>query len=161
MNHITRTVSPEVLFYDYSELLATPGVEALPVTISGNSMAPFLKHGRDTVFLARIKEPIKRGDMILYRRPSGAYILHRVYKVKNDSLTMIGDAQITLEPGIPTANAAAIVTAVTRKGKRLTKGSPVWLFYEKLWLALVPIRPFIFRLRAFLKHGTETEDADT
>lgn len=161
MNQITRTVSPEVLFADYSELLRAPGIEALPVTISGNSMAPFLRHGRDTVFLSRIKGPIKRGDMILYRRPSGAYILHRVCKVNDCTLTMIGDAQITLEPGIPTANAVAIVTAVIRKGKRLTKKSPVWLFYEKIWLTLVFLRPLIFKLRAFLKRGAEKEDTNT
>ena len=158
MNHATRTVSPEVLFADYSELLATPGVEALPVTISGNSMAPFLKHGRDTVFLSRIERPIRRGDMILYRRPSGAYILHRVHKVKDGTLTMIGDAQISLEPNVPIESAGATVTAVTRKGKRLTKKSAVWLFYEKVWLALTPLRPFIFKLNAFLKRSARKED---
>lgn len=160
MNHITRTVPPEVLFPDYSELLSTPGVEALPVTISGNSMAPFLKHGRDTVFLSKISRPIRRGDMILYRRPSGAYILHRVYKAKNGVMTMIGDAQVSLEPGVPQENAEAMVSSVIRKGKRLTKTSPVWFFYEKIWLTLVPIRPVIFKLRALLRRKAEKKAAD-
>lgn len=158
MNHITRTVSPEALFADYSAILATPGVDALPVMISGNSMAPFLKHGRDTVFLSRIERPIRRGDMILYRRPSGAYILHRVYKVKDGSLTMIGDAQITLEPCIPIENAIATVTSVTRKGKLLTQKSLTWLFYERIWLTLVPLRPFIFKLHSILKRSARKED---
>ena len=45
--------------------------ESIPLIISGNSMLPFLIHGRDTVFLSKIQKPLKKGDIVLYRRLNG------------------------------------------------------------------------------------------
>ena len=123
MEHKVKVVDPQELIPSLLELLEdTPSV---PLLISGNSMSPFLIHGRDTVYLSKIAQPPKRGDMILYRRDSGRYVLHRVYQT-GDTYTMVGDAQTQLEPGIRPDQLLAIVTAVCRKGKRLEKGSFWW-----------------------------------
>lgn len=64
---------PEVLLEDYCRLLQNDGnIAALPLQVSGNSMFPFLTHGRDTVYLSRLTRPVRRGDVLLYRRDSGA-----------------------------------------------------------------------------------------
>ena len=115
--------------------------EPVPLVISGSSMTPFLVHGRDTVYLTKIRQPLKRGDMVLYRRDSGNYILHRVYRVEEDSYTMVGDAQTWLEAGIRRDQILARVTAVRRRGKLLQKGSFWWDFFEKVWIRMVPLRP--------------------
>lgn len=77
-----RILPPEVLLEEYRELLKNEEIEALPLIISGNSMSPFLIHGRDTVYLSRLERPVRKGDVLLYQRESGAYILHRVYRVE-------------------------------------------------------------------------------
>ena len=77
----TRVMAPEILLEEYRQLLEDENITALPLVISGNSMLPFLVHGRDTVYLSKLKRPVKKGDVLLYRRDSGAYILHRVYKI--------------------------------------------------------------------------------
>ena len=66
MEHNIRSVSPQDLIEDLLSLLEQ--TEPVPLVVSGNSMAPFLVHGRDTVFLANVKAPLKRGNMVLYRR---------------------------------------------------------------------------------------------
>ena len=129
--------------------------EFVPLVISGNSMSPFLRHGRDTVFLSRVTEPLKRGDMILYRRDSGAYILHRIYAENDGCYQLVGDGQCGLEPGIRPEQILAVVTAVRRKGKLLQKGSLLWDFFEHTWLALLPVRPAVFRLYGWLRHGEQ------
>lgn len=154
-----RTVPPELLLADYSLLLSSTDENIqLPVIVSGNSMAPFLKHNRDKVFLSRIASPPKRGDIILYRRSSKEYVLHRVYKVKNGIMTMVGDGQSCLEPNIPLERAEATVKVVVRDGKTLYPSSPCWIFYEKIWLALFPFRPAIAKIHAFFKRKIKKND---
>lgn len=140
MRERLRVLPPEVLLEEYRELLKHEEIEALPLVISGNSMSPFLIHGRDTVYLSRPKRPVKKGDVLLYQRANGAYILHRVYKVEGDVYTMVGDAQEVLEPGIRRDQVIAIMTSAERKGKRQAPGCFWWEFFEKIWIRLIPLR---------------------
>ena len=119
--------------------------DAVPLVISGGSMTPFLIHGRDTVYLSRPEGPFRRGDMLLYRRDSGSYVLHRVFRVEGELCTMVGDAQTCLEPGIRRDQILARVSAVRRKGKLLQSGNFWWDFFEKIWIRLVPLRPLLMR----------------
>ena len=141
-----RIFSPDVLLEEYRELLKDESVEALPLVISGNSMSPFLIHGRDTIYLSRLTRPVKRGDVLLYQRDSGAYILHRVYKIEGDSFTMVGDAQTELELGIRPEQVIAIMTSAERKGKKQAPGSFWWEFFEKIWIRMVPLRPIVRKI---------------
>ena len=141
MKHNVKILEPEELAESLPQLLEE--VEAVPLVISGSSMTPFLVHGRDTVYLSGVKEPLKRGDMAFYRRENGRCILHRVYRVEGACYTMVGDAQTQLEPGIRQEQILARVTAVRRKGKLLQKGSFWWDFFEKIWIRAVPVRPAV------------------
>ena len=100
-----------------------------------------MAHGRDVVYLSKVRQPLKRGDMVFYRRDSGTYVLHRIYRVVGETYTLLGDAQTLPEPGIRPDQILALVTKVRRKGKILTKGSFWWLFFEKVWIRMVPMRP--------------------
>ena len=149
MEYKVRVVEPEVRVEQLPQMLLE--VEAVPLVISGNSMAPFLVHGRDTVYLSRVTRPLKRGDMILYRRSSGVYVLHRIYRERNGSYDLVGDGQLGLEPGIRREQVLAIVKAVRRDGKLLRKGSFRWEFFEHIWLTLLPLRFAISRLHCQIK----------
>lgn len=147
--NINRTVlPPEVLLEEYRRLLVEdPQIKALPLVVTGSSMTPFLASGRDTVFLSRVERPVRRGDILLYRRDSGRYVLHRVWRVERDgTYTIVGDAQTELERGIRPDQVIALVTAVERKGKRMGPGSFWWEFFEKVWIRMVPLRRMVWRL---------------
>lgn len=144
MEHIVKVLPPEVLMEQLLELMKETGTVSL--VISGDSMAPFLCHGRDTVYLSGPDRALKRGDMILYRRTGGAYVLHRICRVEEDSLSLIGDNQWAVEPGIRRDQVLALVTAVRRKGKLLKPGSFCWDFFEKVWIRMIPFRPLICRI---------------
>ena len=150
----TKIMQPEVLLEEYRRLLQEdPSIDALPLVITGNSMSPFLIHGRDTVYLSRLTRSIHRGDMLLYQRENGNYVLHRVFKAAPESLTMIGDAQTILEPGIRREQVIAIVTRVERKGKPLGPDSFWWGFFEKIWIRIIPLRRGICCLYSWIRHG--------
>lgn len=152
MERHQRVMQPEILLEEYRQLLEDENITALPLVISGNSMSPFLVHGRDTVYLSRLDRPAKRGDVLLYKRESGAYILHRVYKVEKDSYTMVGDAQTQLEQGIRQDQIIAIMTSALRKGKLQKKGSFWWEFFEKLWIRIIPLRPMLTKIYTYITH---------
>lgn len=133
-----KTVEAEEWASRLPELLEQAA--SVPLVISGNSMSPFLVHGRDTVYLSKITQPLKKGDMIFYRRDSGQYILHRIIRAEGEIYDLVGDAQQLIERGVRRDQVIAIVTAVRRKGKLLRPGSFWWEFFEKVWLNMVPQR---------------------
>lgn len=125
--------------------LLEEGRTKVPVTVSGSSMTPFLHHG-DTVYLNRPAQPPKKGDIVLYTRPSGQYILHRVAKVNPDgSYIMIGDVQTDYE-WIESADAIHGVTVCAlHREKLLFPDSIRWRFFAGPWLRMVPLRPLIMK----------------
>ena len=149
MERKVKVLDPEQLMEPLLGLLAE--AESVPLVISGSSMLPFLAHGRDTVYLSRVNRPLKKGDMILYRRDNGAYILHRIFRVEKETYTLVGDAQIQLETGVRPDQVLALVTAVRRKGKLLRSGSFWWIFFEKVWIRMVPLRPGVVAAYSRLK----------
>ena len=148
MEHKLNIMEPEQLIPSLLKLLEE--TDAVPLVITGSSMTPFLVHGRDTVYLSKIVTPPKRGDMILYQRDNGRFILHRVYRV-GTTYTMVGDAQTLLETGIRPDQMLARVDTVRRKGKLLRKGNFCWDFFEKVWIRMLAIRSIACSAYSHLK----------
>lgn len=150
-----RVLAPEAAMERITALLEQ--TEPVPLVITGNSMYPFLHHGRDTVYLQNVRGPLKKGDMVLYRRGNGQYILHRIVSVRGQRLTLLGDNQVNPEPGIGPEQVLAVVSAVRRNGKLLRPGDPVWNFYGKAWLGMIALRPY---LTAIYRRLTGRKPAD-
>lgn len=138
-----RVVPPEEVMEQLLELL--DHTEQVPLVISGSSMYPFLRHRRDTVYLSKVKAPLRVGDMILYRRLSGQYVLHRIVRAGQGRYDLLGDRQTVIEPGIRDSQILAVVTAVRRDGKLLKSGDRVWDFFEKCWVHVIRLRPWLIR----------------
>lgn len=110
------------------------------MTVRGNSMSPFLYDQRDQAVFAPLGDRrIRRGDIVFYQRKGGQFVMHRVYAVGADGvMTMLGDAQWTLEPGIRPEQLRAFVPRVVRKGREVSceKG----LLHRLMTLYLLRIR---------------------
>ena len=90
------------------ELLAH-GEALLPVM--GESMWPLLADGRDMVRLARLERRVQKGDIVLYQKADGSYILHRVIRLcAPETCICCGDAQWEGEQ-VDEAQIIAYVTA--------------------------------------------------
>jgi signal peptidase I len=101
----------------------------------GISMMPLI-HSGDIVTLDRVKTPIKKGDIILYKRPiSNAYVLHRVRKVcKDNTICCVGDHQYRVEKMISQSDVIAILISFKRKdsNKEYNLKSKRYKFYKFL-----------------------------
>lgn len=104
--------------------------ERVALTVTGNSMLPFLRDSKDSVILGKLEKPPKRGDIVFYRRKNGAYVLHRVVKRKGENYYFSGDAQLAVEGPIEKGCLLAVCESVVRDGKEISKNSPQWLSYK-------------------------------
>lgn len=121
------------------------------LTVTGGSMTPFLIHSRDSVFLSPA-EDLRRGDVVLYRRDNGMYILHRIVRRAADgTYVLCGDAQTMVEKGVRRDQIFAVVTAVRRKGELKKPGCFYWFFFARIWICLIPLRQIILRLYGFFR----------
>ncbi|MBQ2948874.1 MAG: S24/S26 family peptidase [Clostridia bacterium] len=113
------------------------------IIVTGSSMNPFLIHQRDTVFFRRPDRPLRRGDIVFYQRDNGQYVLHRIVRVRGDMFDIIGDAQTEIEFGVRREQIFALITKVKRKGKLIRPGDFWWMFFERVWLRMIPLRRII------------------
>ena len=136
-------------FLDAVCLMLRQGQTQVPIPVTGTSMRPFLRTG-DTAFLNLVKDPVKPGDILLFQRPGGQYVLHRVIKCRQDgSFLLLGDNQIVPEPVLP-EQIRAIVSAV-RIGKEIVApGNRRWWLYSHPWRWLRPLRKLIGRVHNLL-----------
>ncbi len=120
------------------------------ITVTGMSMYPFLREEKDCVQLAKVNfKAVKRGDIVLVRRVTGEYVLHRVQRKEDNTFFMIGDAQGWIEGPIFPEQLLARVDSVRRNGHNISCDQPVLKHLTLVWLKIIPIRHHIFRLIKF------------
>ena len=121
------------------------------VKVAGGSMSPFLADKRDYIYFKAPYAPLKKGDMVFYQRDNGQFIMHRIYKVTDRGLYMIGDAHCVIEGPLRYDQVFAIVFKVKRKGKIIGPGNFWWEFFEHVWINIVPLRKYIVKMYSVLK----------
>ena len=80
----------------------------------GTSMNPTIYEGKDCVVLTEIKEA-KQFDIVLYKRKSGQFVLHRIMKIKDGKYIMCGDNQYIFENDIEENQLLAVVSEVRKE----------------------------------------------
>ena len=123
------------------------------VTITGNSMSPFLIHGRDEILISPPEGNWKKGDMAFFVRDNGQYVMHRICKVdKNGDCFFVGDAQQLIEGPIKENQIFGKITKVKRKGKWIGPEDFWWKFFAHIWVNIIPFRPALQKLYGMLWH---------
>ncbi|HHW31713.1 MAG TPA: peptidase S24 [Clostridiaceae bacterium] len=126
------------------EMLFNEGCQ-IKLAVSGNSMYPFLRHGIDSVVIDKdFHRKIKKGDIILFKRDNGQYVLHRVVKIsEKGELYLAGDAQRLIEGPINRDQVTGIVTMIYRGDKGIPCNSLLYKLLSAIWLWVLPFRPYI------------------
>lgn len=123
----------------------------------GYSMYPFIDPRRDEVVLAGIEEgsALRRGDVVLYRRENGMLVLHRIYKIRQDGLYLLGDHQTAIEGPVRREQVKGKMTGMVRDGRYMDVGNPGYRMLSVVWLFLRPARRVIMvpaaRLRRMVR----------
>lgn len=117
------------------------------ITVTGMSMYPFLREGRDSVELSSVTyDALKRGDIVLIRRETGQYVLHRLLKKDRDRFFIIGDAQQWVEGPLEPSQLLAYVTSIKRGKQIISCNNIILRCAVGIWLALIPYRNKVIRI---------------
>ena len=114
--------------------------QEVSMIVTGNSMRPFLKHGRDKICMKKTDRKLRKGDIVFYRRENGQYVMHRILKCGDQSYTLLGDGQIVPESGIRQEQIFARITKVQVRGKWIGPENFRWRFFEHIWIRFCGIR---------------------
>jgi hypothetical protein len=137
---------------DYLSVLEQTGV--ISFVPSGVSMWPFIKNRSQAVIIEKLSKPLEVFNVVLFTRPNGSYILHRVIDIDNDTVTVIGDSQYNSEK----VNINQIVGVMTGfyKGKTFVSASdPKYIKKVAKWYkngAIVRLRKKWFNFTLALKN---------
>ena len=118
---------------------------------NGISMLPTIVGGRDAVTIKRPTDKLKKSDIILYRRKSGQFVLHRIIDLDGDYYILCGDNEVYPEKNIKHNQIIGIVTCYTRKGKVIEADSKKFISDAKKRVNSRPFRQFVFRAKNKLK----------
>lgn len=127
--------------------------KAIQIRPQGYSMYPFLIPERDEVIIESVDpHKIKRGDVILYRRPGSILVLHRVYRHDRTGIYTVGDNQTAIEGPIEEEVVKGILAGRVRDGKFVPVSAPMYRITSGIWLRLRIFRPVIGKtIRFFLR----------
>lgn len=138
------TLPMEELMPILSAQLESGGKATLVVT--GNSMYPTFRNHSDAVWLIPVNRPLKRGDLILYRRKNGQYILHRIVTKPNNGIFFCtGDNQWELER-VTDTQVLALVDGFVRGGQACPEQDRRYRAWVAFWVWLRPVRRPILAL---------------
>ena len=121
--------------------------KTVSLTVKGNSMNPFIVHLRDQIVLGPWKDKdIKKGTVALVKDNRGNYLIHRIIRRNEKTVTLLGDGNVNMTETATFDNIIGIMLSITRKGKEVKADSLKWRFYSWWWRVLTPIRRYALGL---------------
>ncbi len=115
--------------------------------VSGFSMYPLVASRRDSVLLVKADD-IKVGDVPLYKRDDGSYILHRIVGEKNGAFYTMGDYETKKEYPVYPEQIVAKASGFYRKEKFIDCNSRWYKLYRFFWTHTLFFRPMLLNLIA-------------
>lgn len=131
-----KVLSNEILLEEAAKLL-DEGREVV-FTPLGCSMQPFIEGGKDQVRLIK-KESVEVGDIVLARLP-GRYVMHRVFAMDGDKLTLMGDGNVVGTEQCCKDDIIGTVNAIIKGERTVIPGKGRW------WRRLLPLRRYILAI---------------
>lgn len=117
----------------------------------GDSMMPLIKQGRDVLVIERVSCPLGKGDIPLYKRDSGKYVLHRIISCRRGKYKICGDNRISVERGISDRHIIGKLTSILRDGKEIPLSEAEGRLYRFYMCNLFFLKVIKFKARALVR----------
>lgn len=122
------------------------------VPITGTSMLPLLKEGRDRAELetGNLKQ-LKKGDIVLYKKNDGTLVLHRIIKTDGEeAFTLLGDHQFKNAEQVKKGQIIAVAKGFFINGRYVDEKTRWYRIYKRIWIGSLTIRRILIAvLRLF------------
>ncbi len=117
------------------------------IKVTGYSMYPMVASLRDSVVLTMPKE-LRRGDIPLFKRNDGKYILHRIVGIKNGAYKIRGDYEQKIEYPVYPEQVIAVVNGFYRNNKYISCDNIKYKLYKAFWMNTAFFRPLFLKILA-------------
>lgn len=148
---VNKIVLPNSVMLGEVKSLLAEGRDVI-IPTKGNSMLPFIRGERDSVNLRKLQD-ISVGDIVLAEIREGCYVLHRVFELDGDRVTLMGDGNLRGVERCTRAQIAGTAIEILRNGEKTVDcRSPKAVRQARVWRRLMPFRRIIlgFYRRLFL-----------
>lgn len=117
----------------------------------GTSMYPMLRSRTDTALIVPVTRALKRGDVILYRRPSGQLVLHRICRTTPNGYVLGGDNLPHREHGVQPSWVIGVMEGLYRGERYIPVTSFGYRMYRQMIFLTHYLRVPYMRLRDRLR----------
>ncbi|MDO5443282.1 MAG: S24/S26 family peptidase [Bacteroidia bacterium] len=133
---------PNTILFDEVTRLLSEGREVI-VPTKGSSMLPFIRGERDSVVLLQ-KLTFEPGDIVLALVDKDRYVLHRIWSVDQDAVTLMGDGNLCGKEQCSTSDISGTVTHIVKPdGHRISVETQKFRRRSRIWRKLLPLRRYI------------------
>lgn len=136
----TVQISNSQFFEEVARMLSEGATVTIPTL--GSSMLPFIKGGRDKVAL-RSPQGIRRGDIVLARLEGNRYVLHRIYRLSEDRVTLMGDGNLQAVENCASCCVIGVAVKIIRGGREVDCRSRKERLKAAIWRRLLPLRRYL------------------
>ncbi len=105
----------------------------------GISMRPLLRTYSSHVLIRKLNGRPKKGDAVLYVRPDGAQVLHRIIGFDGDVCLIRGDNTFAIER-VPLTAVKGVMETVWRGKREIHTTDLLYRFYVRFWNLIYPLR---------------------
>lgn len=112
----------------------------------GDSMEPLLHNRSTRVVICKTARPLHPGELPLYRRPDGQFIMHRIIRTDDSHYYTRGDNRCGLET-VPREWVLGVVTEIYRGKRHFSVNHPLYRAYVAVWNGIYPLRWFVYKCR--------------
>ena len=147
---MNKVVVPNAILLGEVKALLAEGKDVV-IPTKGNSMLPFIVGVRDSVKLRKL-DTLEVGDIVLAELREGTYVLHRVFALDGDKVTLMGDGNRGVEHCRRENIAGTALTILKDGEKEKDCRSPRALRRARAWRRLLPFRRILlgFYRRLFI-----------
>lgn len=125
------------------------------IPLHGVSMQPLVRKDRDLVTVAPMTRSIQKGDVVLFHRADGAWVVHRVLSCEKEKVQTLGDGCLCPDAPIHKNEVYGLIIKVERGSHCFSIDKKFWRQLGIVWMELLPLRrgcAFLYRgLRRFGK----------
>lgn len=142
MDNASKVVVPNAILLGEVSSLLDEGKDVILMT-KGSSMLPFIRGEKDSVNLRKL-DGIAVGDIVLARVREGVYVLHRVFSVDGDIVTLMGDGNLKGKERCRRSDVCGTVMEILKDGGKVVDCRGRQAFAKaRIWRFLMPFRRYI------------------
>lgn len=134
----------DIFFKEVNDILNKK--EDVWISVSGNSMRPFLSHQDKVLLSYPSSEKLTFGKIILAKYARG-YVLHRLLWKNKDTIWLVGDNNLIQTEKINKGNILGYVKYAEINGKHININSASNIFLAAIWFLLRPLRLLYSKIR--------------